>query len=92
MAAFSSVLSQAQYLSQPLMAPKMDPSFKIDEGYSEDARSQDDPDSPMKMESSVADIFSSPWAMGGSIPEQILALNESDRSGMINLSVLFTGT
>ncbi|KAI4215858.1 MAG: hypothetical protein LQ351_001846 [Letrouitia transgressa] len=83
MAAFSSVLSQAQYLSQPLMTPKMDPSFKIDEGYSEDARSQDDPDSPMKMESSVADIFSSPWAMGGSIPEQILALSESDRSEFV---------
>ncbi|KAL9612455.1 MAG: hypothetical protein Q9167_002964 [Letrouitia subvulpina] len=65
------------------MTSKLDPSFKIDEGYSEDARSQDDPDSPMKIESSMADVFSSTWATGASIPEQILALNETDRSEFV---------
>lgn len=57
-----------------MLSTKMDPSYKVDEGYSEDTRSQDDPDSPMRMEPDGDDI----------LPTQIdavMALSEGDKSG-----------
>ena len=58
----------------PLLSTKMDPSYKVDEGYSEDTRSQDDPDFPMRMEPDGEDML--PTHI-----DAVMALSESDRSG-----------
>lgn len=72
--------------SRPFYQPrfvhsKIDPSLRIDEGYSEDTRSQDDPDSPMRLDSINEGALSQPWSAPGGIPPQIMSLSETERSG-----------
>ncbi|KAL9025486.1 MAG: hypothetical protein Q9196_005697 [Gyalolechia fulgens] len=67
----------------------MDPSLKIDEGYSEDARSQDDPDSPMRLDAMSERALSQAWSIQEAIPPQIMSLSESERSDFV-YSVLRT--
>lgn len=57
------------------------PAFKVDEGYSEDTRSQDDVDSPARFDLMVADTTISMRMLSG-LPEGIMALSEAERSGM----------
>jgi hypothetical protein len=57
------------------------PAFKVDEGYSEDTRSQDDVDSPIRFDGMTADT-AMPMQMLAGLPEGIMALNEAERSGM----------
>ena len=85
MAGFPDVIGSTRFFPQPLVTSKIDPSFKIDEGYSEDARSQDDPDSPMKLESAMADAFQPSWSFAAGFQDQILALNEVERSGIFHV-------
>lgn len=48
-----------------MVSTKMDPSYKVDEGYSEDTRSQDDSDSRMRMEPGGDDVlFDAVMALG----------------------------
>ncbi|KAI4138243.1 MAG: hypothetical protein L6R39_006896, partial [Caloplaca ligustica] len=61
----------------------MDPLLKIDEGYSEDARSQDDPDSPMRLDAMSEGSFPQSWSLSAGIPPQILALSEAERSDFV---------
>ena len=61
----------------------MDPSLKIDEGYSEDARSQDDPDSPMRLDAMSEGPLSQPWSVSTVIPAHIMSMSETERSGKI---------
>ncbi|KAL8715318.1 MAG: hypothetical protein Q9225_006416 [Loekoesia sp. 1 TL-2023] len=63
----------------------MDPSLKIDEGYSEDARSQDDPDSPMRLDAMSEGSLSQPWSLSAGIPPQIMALSETERSDPVTV-------
>ena len=58
----------------------MDPSFKVDEGYSEDTRSQDGLESPMRVEAAAPETIM-PAPVIASLPEGIMALNEAERSG-----------
>lgn len=70
------------------LSPCVDPSFKVDEGYSEETRSQDDVDSPMRLDSASNEMKTIPVPMVASLPEGIMALNEAERSGMLpHLSV-----
>ncbi|KAL9601934.1 MAG: hypothetical protein Q9219_002158 [cf. Caloplaca sp. 3 TL-2023] len=62
----------------------MDSSLRIDEGYSEDVRSQDDPDSPMRLDTMSEGPLSQPWSMVAGIPPQVMALNETERSVLID--------
>lgn len=57
----------------------VDPSFKVDEGYSEETRSQDDVDSAMRLDTGI----SAPMVAG--LPEGIMALSEAERSGTSRL-------
>lgn len=59
-----------------MVSTKMDPSYKVDEGYSEDTRSQDDPDSPMRMESGGDDALQTQM-----ITDAVTALGEGEKSG-----------
>ena len=61
----------------PIVSPKMDLSYKVDEGYSEDTRSQDDPESPMRMESEGDDMLPTQ-----TIFDAVMALGEGEKSGM----------
>lgn len=58
------------------VAPSIDSTFKMDEGFSEDSRSQDGGDTPMAFESTDVHAFSMPpqHAM-----EYILGLDEAER-------------
>lgn len=48
-----------------MISAKMDSSYKVDEGYSEDTRSQDDSDSSMRMEPGGEDeLFDAVMALG----------------------------
>lgn len=68
------------------LSPCVDPSFKVDEGYSEETRSQDDGDSPMRLDPGSNEMKVMPGPMVASLPEGIMALNEAQRSGMLPLS------
>ncbi len=68
-------------LFDPMMRFKVDPSYKVDEGYSEDTRSQDDVESPVKMDAGEESMMSAPLPLGVSLQEAALGLSEMDRSG-----------
>ncbi|KAL8896616.1 MAG: hypothetical protein Q9207_007631 [Kuettlingeria erythrocarpa] len=55
----------------------MDPSLKIDEGYSED------PESPMRLDAVGDGALSQSWPTAAGIPPQIMALNEAERSDFV---------
>ena len=59
-----------------MVTTKMYASYKVDEGYSEDARSQDDPDSPMRMESGGDDMLQTQVAYNA-----VMALGDGEKSG-----------
>ena len=67
-------------LFQRILPPRMDPADK-DEGYSEDTRSQDGLDSPMKLEPGDDAMMLSPMAFETCLPHAVLALTEAERSG-----------
>lgn len=78
-----SLMHPAQLYPRPFTASKIDSSFKVDEGYSEDTRSQDDMDSPnIKLEIRASDAIMAVPMMAG-LPDGIMALSEAERSGRI---------
>ena len=61
----------------------MDMSYRIDEGYSEETRSQDDLDSPMRLEATTEEMV--PTMVPTSLRlamDTIMGLEESDKCGM----------
>ena len=65
--------------SQSLALPVMDMSYKIDEGYSEETRSQDELDSPMGMESNTEEMLPDSLRLA---MDSIMSLGETEKSGM----------
>lgn len=70
-----------------MLRTKMDQSYRVDEGYSEDPRSEGDPESPMGMESGQDELISGHPTFGAGLLEAALGLGESEKSG--RLSQLF---
>ena len=70
------------YRSLPL--PPMDTSYKIDEGYSEETRSQDEVDSPMRLESNDEGMATTAMRLA---MDSIMSLGEDDKSGTNNVSL-----
>lgn len=64
--------------------PPMDTSFKVDEGYSEETRSQDGINTPNDLDLGHADIASAAISSMAGLPEWVLTLNEAERSGMLH--------
>lgn len=60
----------------PMVPTKLYASYKVDEGYSEDTKSQDDPDSPMRMEPGGEDMLQNPM-----VCDAVMALGEGEKSG-----------
>lgn len=71
--------NQAQMYQKPYASSIVESSFKVDEGYSEETRSQDDVDSAMKLDIAIT----APMMAG--LPEGIMALSEAERSGTSRL-------
>ena len=72
-----------QPIYQARFAPsKMDPSLRIDEGYSEDTRSQDGAESPMRMDPIGEGSLTQSWSSTAGVSHQIMSLSEVERSGM----------
>ena len=57
----------------------MDPAYKIDEGYSEETRSQDDMDSPMRLVANTEDLKAHSLRLA---MNAIMSLGEAEKSGM----------
>jgi hypothetical protein len=64
----------------------MDPSYKVDEGYSEDTRSQDGLESPMSIEPGSYGALASQMGSGSVLLSDLMALSESERSGELRRS------
>ena len=74
---------QAQLPQALIPNLKMDTSYKMDEGYSEAPRSQDDPDSPSVMEQDGENLLLHPQAMtSAGISTAVSALSEAEKAGM----------
>lgn len=87
-----SLMDQARLYQGKARSCDIVPTFKVDEGYSEDNRSQDDVDSSAKFEL-LATSTHMPVQMLPSLPGEIMALSEAERSGMfasLLLATLFT--
>lgn len=74
-----SPLNQAQMYQKSYASSIVDPSFRVDEGYSEETRSQDDVDSTMRLDIAIS------ASMVAGLPEGIMTLSEAERSGMSRL-------
>ena len=57
----------------------MDPAYKIDEGYSEETRSQDDVDSPMRLVANTEDLKAHSLRLA---MDAIMSLGEAEKSGL----------
>ena len=57
--------------------------FKIDEGYSEDTRSQDDEDSALGIEPRLGEPMTMAPPSNAGLPENVLTLSEAERSGIV---------
>ena len=76
---FTANLLNSPYLYRPTALPRMDTSYKIDEGYSEETRSQDELDSPMRLESGAEGMIPSAMRLA---MDSMMSLSEEDRSGV----------
>ena len=73
--------SNPPYIAAFQSAASMNAPFKIDEGYSEETRSQNESDAPMRSGSRDSDLPDQEAATMLPLPEWVLGLSETDRSG-----------
>ena len=71
--------SQDPLASQHPELPTMDMSYRIDEGYSEETRSLDDLESPMRLEVNTEEMVPTSLRLA---MDTIMSLEESDKAGM----------
>ena len=64
-----------------IMAAKTELSYKVDEGYSEETRSQEGIDSPMRMDAGDDSAIVAQLPLGASLQDAVLALGENERRG-----------
>ena len=84
----SSLYPEAQMFRARCPEPSMDTSFKVDEGYSEETRSQDGSNTPSDLDLARGDMASAAISSMARLPESVLSLNEAQRSGTIAQSTL----
>lgn len=61
---------------------RMDSSYKVDEGYSEETRSQDSIDSPTGMEQDGENLLQSQMMSATGLSTAVLSLSEAEKAGM----------
>lgn len=78
---YSQVLVDAQLCRPPCPVSSRHMPFKLDEGYSEETRSQYDGDSSMGVEPASGNSLEMPLPSLVGLPDAIMALGEAERSG-----------
>ena len=84
------LLNPARLYQPSFHATSMESSFKLDEGYSEEVRSQDGSESSMRLGSRTGDMLEGANPVVAELANGLLALNEADRSGMEIYTLLFS--
>ncbi|MCJ1232042.1 hypothetical protein MMC12_008723, partial [Toensbergia leucococca] len=74
------LLNPARLYQPSFHATSMESSFKLDEGYSEEVRSQDGSESSMRLGSRTGDMLEGANPVVAELANGLLALNEADRS------------
>ena len=74
------LLNQTQ-LYQTACPSAMEAPFKLDEGYSEETRSQEEDDSPLRMDTAAGEVLSLAVPPMTALSDGVLALSEAERSG-----------
>ncbi|MCJ1402247.1 hypothetical protein MMC11_005467 [Xylographa trunciseda] len=77
---YSQSLVDAQICQPPCPASSRQTPFKLDEGYSEETRSQDDGDSTMGAEPRSSDPIAASLSPLVGLPDAVMALTEAERS------------
>ncbi|KAA6410953.1 MAG: hypothetical protein FRX48_05264 [Lasallia pustulata] len=75
-----SLYAEAHMFRARCPEPSMDTSFKVDEGYSEETRSQDGSNTPSDLDLTRADMASAAISSMARLPQSVLTLNEAQRS------------
>lgn len=63
------------------MSVKMEPAYKVDEGYSEETKSQEGTDSPIPMDADDENAILGQFPLGSGLQDAVLALGENERKG-----------
>ena len=63
------------------MSAKMEAAYKVDEGYSEETRSQEGIDSPMPMDAEDENGILGQFSLGPGLQDAVMALGENERRG-----------
>ena len=65
------------------MRSKMDSAYKLDEGYSEDTRSEDGSESSLRIDTGGSSVAHGHRSLGASIEDALQGLNAIEKSGML---------
>lgn len=65
------------------LSSKMEASYKVDEGYSEETKSQEGTDSPIPMDADDENAILGQFPLGSGLQDAVLALGENERKGTI---------
>ena len=84
---FSAGFEAAQICKPPCPASSVEAPFKLDEGYSEETRSQYDGDSSMGIEPRGGGVPSTPLASLTVSPDVVMSMSEAERSGKYYLAI-----
>ncbi len=63
------------------MSVKMEAAYKVDEGYSEETKSQEGTDSPMPMDADDENAILGQFPLASGLQDAILAHGENERKG-----------
>ena len=80
--------SNSPYIAAFQSAASMSAPFKIDEGYSEETRSQNGSDAAVRADSRDSELPDQEITPICPLPDWVLGLSEADRSGMTFVSTL----
>lgn len=89
---FPASFEGAQICTPPCPASSMEAPFKLDEGYSEETRSQYDDDSSMGIEPRGGGPLGVPLASLTVSPDVVMSMSEAERSGIHYLAICLQGT
>ena len=78
-----SILGSQQNCTPPCLISALDAPFKLDEGYSEETRSQYDGDSSMGLEPRSGNVMPLSLSSLTVLPDVVMSLSEAERSGTV---------
>ena len=85
---YSQSLVDARICQPPCPVSSRQTPFRLDEGYSEETRSQDDDDSTMGTEPGGSGPIATSLSPLAGLPDAVMALTEAERSGKTTLDIV----